>query len=351
MPEKIIESFHVRRLDILDEKGDVDKSLLPPLSDSDIRRIYELLILARTFDKYALKLQREGRLGTYAPILGQEASQVGSAFALEKSDWVFPSYRESGVYLTMGYPIQMLFQYWAGDERGLRTPDDLNIFPICISVGTQIPQAVGVAMAAKYRRDRIGVVAYFGDGGTSKGDFHEGFNIAGVFKLPVVFICQNNHWAISLPRDRQSAAKNLAQKAFAYGFEGIQVDGNDIFAVYKATSDALKKARNGKGPTFIECVTYRISDHTTADDATRYRSKEDVEKWRLKDPVLRLKLFMEKRGLWTEHYQRELEERTKATVEEAVRLAESSEPPYPQDMFSYTYENLTPRQIKQIKDF
>ncbi len=194
-----------------------------------------------------LALQREGRLGTYPSILGQEAAQVGSALALSPADWVFPSFREMGVHLTLGYPIQQIFQYWAGDERGQRAPDHLNIFPFCVSVGTHIPHAVGAAMAARFRRDPVVAVAYFGDGATSKGDFHEGFNMAGVFRLPVVFICQNNQWAISVPLKAQTAAASLAQKAVAYGFDGVQVDGNDVFAVYRATAEALDKARNGEG--------------------------------------------------------------------------------------------------------
>jgi pyruvate dehydrogenase E1 component alpha subunit len=351
MAERIIESFQIKRIEILDERGDTDETLMPVLSDSDIRRIYELLLLLRTFDDRALKLQREGRLGTYAPILGQEASQVGSAFALEKSDWIFPSYRESGVYIAIGYPIYMILQYWAGDERGLKTPDDLNILPISIPVGTQLLHAVGTAMAVKYRKEKTAAITYFGDGGTSKGDFHEGLNIAGVFQLPVIFICQNNQWAISMPRSKQSASKTLAQKAYSYGIEGLQVDGNDVFAVYKATEYALRKARQGEGPTFIECVTYRIADHTTADDATRYRSKEEVETWKAKDPMQRLKLFMEKKGLWTSQYQKEVEEKIKSMIDEAVKTFESIEPAQPREMFTFIYEKLTTRQMKQLKDF
>lgn len=351
MPEKILDSFNVRRLDILDEKGDADMALMPSMSEAYIRRMYELLVLSRTFDGFALNLQREGRLGTYPSILGQEASQIGSAFAIEKTDWIFPSFREIGVYITMGYPMEMLYQYWSGDERGSCTPDNLNIFPLCIAVGTQLPHAAGAAMAARYRKDRIAVITYFGDGCTSKGDFHEAMNMAGVFKLPVVFICQNNQWAISVPRDRQTASKTLAQKAYAYGFEGIQVDGNDIFAVYKAAEEAMKKARDGGGPTFIECFTYRMSDHTTADDAARYRTKEEVEAWKSKDPLLRLKLFMEKNRLWTEEFQKHVEEEAKAAVSEAVKLAESMAPLGPQDMLAYTYETMTIRQKHQARDF
>jgi pyruvate dehydrogenase E1 component alpha subunit len=351
MPETTIESITVKRLDILDEKGEVDASLMPPLSDDEIRKMYELLILSRVFDDRALNMQREGRIGTYAPIQGQEASQIGSVCAAEKSDWMFPSFRESGVYLAAGYPVHMLFQYWAGDERGLLTPPDLNIFPVCIPVGTHIPHATGVAFAAKYKGDRTAALVYFGDGGTSKGDFHEGLNMAGVFKVPAVFICQNNQWAISVPRERQSASKTLAQKAYAYGFEGIQVDGNDIFAVYKATKDALEKAKQGGGPTLIECFTYRMSHHTTADDATRYRKIEEVESWKAKDPVLRLKLFMTKKGIWTDEYHKEVEGKAKTTVDEAVKTAESIKPANPAEMISYTFEKLTPRQARQIKDF
>jgi pyruvate dehydrogenase E1 component alpha subunit len=351
MPENIVKTFDIKRLDILDENGNADASIMPALSDSEIKNIYELFILCRTFDHHALSLQREGRMGTYASILGQEASQIGSAFALQKTDWIFPSFREMGVYITAGFPMYMLFQYWSGDERGMNCPKDINIFPVCVPVGTQIPHAVGAAMAAKYKKDQIAVACYFGDGGTSEGDFHEGMNMAGVFRLPVVFICQNNHWAISVPRERQTASKTIAQKAAAYGFEGVQVDGNDVFAVYKASKDAFEKARSGGGPTLIECVTYRMSDHTTADDAARYRTKEEVEAWRSRDPLLRLKLFMEKKGLWSEQYQKETEEAARQKVDEAVKAEEAIEKPNPRDMFKYTYEVMTPRQMREVKDF
>lgn len=350
MPRDVIEIFSVEKLSILDEAGNVDESLMPPLSDGEIRRIYELLVLSRTFDQRALALQREGRLGTYPSILGQEAAQVGSAFGIARNDWVFPSFRENGMHITLGYPIHLLFQYWAGDERGLRTPDDLNIFPISVSVGTQIPHAVGAAMAAKYRKDNIAVVCYFGDGGSSKGDFHEGFNMAGVFKLPLVFICQNNQWAISVPVERQTAASTLAQKAISYGFEGLRVDGNDVFAVYRAVMAALEKARNGGGPTFIECFTCRMSDHTTADDAARYRPREALEVWRGRDPILRLTRFMEHKGLWNEAYGKETEARAKSIIDEAVATAEAIEPPQPQEMFSHTFAELSPRQRRQREE-
>jgi pyruvate dehydrogenase E1 component subunit alpha len=351
MPETIVESCSVKRLDILNEKGEADEALLPQLSDTQIKRIYELMVQARTFDHRALNLQREGRIGTYASILGQEAAQIGTAFAAEKDDLVLPSFRENGVVFARGQEMYKILQYWGGDERGLIPPDGARIFAVSIPVGTHILHAVGAAMAMKYKGDKAAALAYFGDGGTSEGDFHEGMNFAGVFKAPVVFICQNNQWAISVPRSRQTAAKTLAQKAVAYGFEGIQVDGNDVFAVYKATKEALEKARGGEGPTLIECYTYRMSDHTTADNASRYRTKEEVEAWKAKDPILRLKLFMEKKGFWNEEYGKQLDTDALRMVDEAVRKAEAVEHPQPADMFAYTYAIPTPRQKKQMRDF
>lgn len=350
MPEEVLATFQVKRLTILDEEGNIDGSLMPPLDNGQILAMHEAMVLARNFDKRALALQREGRLGTYPSLLGQEAAQVGSAFALEPCDWVFPSFRETGVHLTLGYPIPLIFQYWSGDERGQVTPDNLNIFPVCVSVGSHIPHAVGAAMAARYRRDPAVMVAYFGDGASSKGDFHEGFNMAGVFRLPVVFICQNNQWAISVPLSGQTASASLAQKAFAYGFEGIQVDGNDIFAVFRAVRNALEKARSGKGPTFIECLTYRMADHTTSDDAARYRPPEEVEAWRGRDPLLRLERYLMGRGLWSEEYGNEVQARTLAKIDAAVQAMEAAPPPGVEEMFRHTLAELTPRQAGQLKE-
>jgi len=351
MPEELLATFSVRRLSILNEAGEVDESLMPVLSDGQILRMHELTVLARTFDERALSLQREGRLGTYPPILGQEATQVGSAFALRPTDWIVPSFREMGVHLTLGYPIPLLFQYWGGDERGMITPENLNILPVCVSVGTQIPHAVGLAMAARYRRDPLAVCTYFGDGATSKGDFHEGFNMAGTFRLPIVFICQNNQWAISIPLKQQTASETLAQKAIAYGFEGIQVDGNDVFAVYRATMEALEKARSGGGPTFIECLTYRLADHTTADDAIRYRPPAEVELWRQRDPLLRLERFMARRGLWNESVGRGVKEMALATIDEAVHAMELLPPPKAAEMFDHTAATMSRRQARQREEF
>lgn len=351
MPKKTIETFHVEWLQILDENGNCDEELRPSLNNEEIKQLFEWMVLARTFDEKAFKLQREGRLGTYASILGQEAAQVGSAFALRPADWMFPSFREPGASFVRGLPMRMILQYWAGDERGSLMPEGLNDFPITIPVGTQIPIAVGVAMAAKAKGDPIAVMAYMGDGATSKGDFHEGLNFAGVFSAPVVFVCQNNQWAISVPLKRQTAAKTLAQKAFAYGFSGIQVDGNDIFAVYQATNEALNRAREGKGPTLIECLTYRLGDHTTADDSSRYRSREEVEQWRKKDPIERLRKYMEKGGLWHKSYEQAVRSEAKEKVEQAVLEEESFPPPDPRDMFCFTFQELTAELKEQMENF
>ncbi|GFO68866.1 pyruvate dehydrogenase (acetyl-transferring) E1 component subunit alpha [Geomonas limicola] len=349
MPEEILASFQVRRLSILDENGHADPELLPGLSDDELLRLYLAMVLARTFDERAVALQREGRLGTYPPIMGQEAAQVGSALALTPADWVFPSFREMGVHLTLGYPAVQLLQYWTGDERGQKTPDHLNIFPFCVAVASQIPQAVGAAFALKNRRDPGAVVVYFGDGATSKGDFHEGFNMAGVFRLPVVFICQNNQWAISVPLKGQTAAQTLAQKAIGYGFEGIQVDGNDVFAVYRATQQALEKARAGVGPTFIECLTYRMADHTTADDAARYRSPEEVALWRARDPILRLERFLAARSLFGEADAAQAREAAGQAVDAAVGAMEALPAPGREEMFDTMLAALGPRQDGQRK--
>jgi pyruvate dehydrogenase E1 component alpha subunit len=351
MARKTIETFSVEWLGVLDENGNCDEELRPSLTNDEIKKLFEWMVLARTFDEKAFKLQREGRLGTYASILGQEAAQVGSAFALQPADWMFPSFREPGASFVRGLPMRMILQYWAGDERGSLIPEGQNDFPISIPVATQIPIAVGVALAAKTEKDPIAVMAYMGDGATSKGDFHEGLNFAGVFTAPVVFVCQNNQWAISVPLKRQTAAKTLAQKAFAYGFSGVQVDGNDVFAVYRAAKDALTRAREGKGPTLIECVTYRLADHTTADDASRYRSRDEVELWKRKDPIERLRKLMEREGLWTKSYDAAVRSEAKQKVEQAVHDEESLPPPDPRDIFRFTFQELTSELKEQMDTF
>jgi pyruvate dehydrogenase E1 component alpha subunit len=349
----MIERFGISRLQILDEDGKCDEPLKPPIDDSQVREIYELMILAREFDNIAINLQREGRIGTYASIRGQEAAQIGSAVALQDSDWIFPSFRESAAYIARGMPLDVLYEYWGGDERGNKIPEKIKAFTVAIPVGTQIPHAVGFAWAAKMKKKKMVVLVYFGDGATSEGDFHEGLNFAGVFKIPIVFLCQNNQWAISIPFKRQTASKTIAQKAIAYGFEGIQVDGNDVFAVYKSTREALEKARSGGGPTLIECLTYRMADHTTSDDASRYRSKEELAEWSKRDPIDRLRKYMKNRNLWSQDYEQKIQTEVFEKVHKAVEKAESIQPPDLLDMFRWTYATMTPQlkeQYNRIKE-
>ena len=340
MPRKVLAKFQVEYLQILDENGRADEKLMPKLSDARIKEIYEAMARARVFDDTCLKLQREGRMGTFASIRGQEASNIGPAFALDKEDWVFPAFRENGTMIARGLPMHMLFQYWGGDERGMKIPEGVNTFMIAVPVSTQIIHAVGYAWAMKLQKKKVATAVFFGDGATSKGDFHEGMNFAGAFSLPVIFINQNNQWAISVPRSKQSASETLAQKAIAYGFEGVQVDGNDVFAVYAAVLDAAKKAKEGQGPTLIECFTYRMSDHTTADDAKKYRDPREVAEWEKKDPIKRLQLYMRSKKLWDEKYEKELQARLRKEVDEAVRAYESTPPAPIEDIFRYTYAEM-----------
>ncbi len=354
MPKRILEEFKVEWFQLLDECGTLDSSLLSPLlspsesiTKKEIQGFYESMVLIRSFDEKALKLQRMGRLGTYASICGQEAIQVGCAAALRSSDWFFPAFRESGLSILRGLPMKTLYQYWSGDERGSVVPEAHNDFPIAIPVGTHIPHAVGAAWAALYKKDKIAVLATFGDGATSKGDFHEGLNFAGVFSLPVVFLCQNNQWAISIPVSRQTAASTIAQKAIAYGFPGIQVDGNDVIAVYLVVKQALERARRGEGPTFIECLTYRLNDHTTADDASRYRSEEEVTLWQEKDPMRRLRRYLEKTYDWSTSHEEALQQEVNARISTAVEEYESVGPDDPLQMFDSLFETLPKDLLEQ----
>lgn len=326
---------------ILKPDGTLEQGMTVPLGDEEVLTLYKKILFIRLADRRALMLQRQGRFGTYAPCWGQEACQVGSAYVLKKGDWIFPAFREMGATLMMGIPLRSIFLYWMGNELGSQAPEGLNVMPVAIPVGTQPLHAVGVAWGAKLRGEDIVTLTYFGDGATSKGDFHEAMNFAGVFKTPTIFFCQNNQYAISVPRTRQTASATLAQKAIAYGFDGIQVDGNDLFAVYEATRQAVQKARNGGGPTFIEGVTFRFGPHTTADDPTKYRTEEEIEPWKPLDPILRLRLYLRDRGLWSEAVDTQTNEEAGKEIDEAVLEAESVDPPAPEDIFKYVFAEMT----------
>jgi pyruvate dehydrogenase E1 component alpha subunit len=346
--KKVVAKFEIPYIQVMDETGKVDEKLMPEISDDLLRKMYENMIFSRVVDEICLKLQREGRLGVYAPIRGQEASQIGSAIALNKEDWFFPMYRDVGTMLTFGLPAEDLFLFFKGDERGMKIQEGVNIFPLAIPVASQIPLAVGAAMGTNVMKKKNAVLTHLGDGATSKADFLEGSNFAGVFKAPVVIICDNNQYAISVPRSKQTASETIAQKAIAFGFEGIQVDGNDVFAVYKVTKEALEKARSGKGPTFIEAITYRLADHTTADDARKYRKEDEVKKWEKRDPILRLEIHMKAKGLWSKEYAKKIREDAEKKVSEIVKKVEQVGNQPLEDLFKYLYFKMPKKLEEQL---
>jgi len=339
MPRITLEPrFQVEYLSILDSDGNLDTALEPKLAGEDLRALYRAMVLGRRFDERMVRLQRQGRIGTFAPIKGQEASQIGSAFTLRRIDWMVPSFRETAAMIWRGWPIEKLLLFFAGHLEGGQPALDQHDLPITIPVATQLPHAVGLAYAAQYRGDDVVVMAYFGDGATSEGDFHEALNFAGVWHVPIVFVCQNNQWAISVPLKKQTHSRTIAQKALAYGLPGIQVDGNDVLAVYAAAREAVDRARAGDGPTLIECVTYRLGVHTTADDPTKYRSDEEVAMWAQKDPLTRFRAYLEERNLLEEGLEQHVDEE----IAEAVRRFEAAPPADPLTMFDHVYAELPP---------
>lgn len=342
MPVTNLMSFNVPRIEIMDLDGNVDTTLMPDLSPEQIAELYRIMVFTRRLDERMLKLQRQGRLGTFARVLGQEAAHIGPTYAMRDHDWLVPAFRETGSFVVRGIPMEKVLQYWGGDERGSRFTDGSRVLPISVPVGTHMLHAVGIGWAMKQDRERAAVLTIFSDGATSEGDFHEAMNFAGVFQAPVVFLCQNNQWAISVPFKRQTAAASIAQKAIAYGMPGYQVDGNDIFAMYRVTRDALERARNGEGPTLIEAHTYRLSDHTTSDDARKYRPPEEIAYWQERDPLERLAKYMRGRQLLDDAMEAEVAAQAEAEVNQTVKAFESIDSPAPEDMFAYLYAELTP---------
>lgn len=306
------------------------------LEEDEMHEIYRQMLLARKFDEKAFKLQRRGEVSTYAPHKGQEASQIGTVFAMNEEDWMVPSFRETAAYLARGAPLEKLFQRWMGDARGQK--DLENDLPVAIPVGTQNLHAVGIGMAMEFDDEEKAVVGFTGDGSTSEGDFHEALNFSGVFDSHSVIVVQNNQYAISMPFERQTNADTIAQKALAYGIDGIQVDGNDVLAVIEAMNEALENARNGE-PVLLEAVTYRLEDHTTSDDSTRYRDEEEVEKWKEHDPIKRLKQYLKDNDLWDDSLE-EYEEEAEEKIDEAANKAMEIEDPEMEDMFDYVYKEI-----------
>ena len=344
MPRTPIEpQSSIERLSILDSEGNLDTALEPKLAADDLTRLYRAMVLGRRLDERMLKLQRQGRIGTFAPIKGQEASQIGSVFTLKPTDWLVPSFRETASMLWRGWPIEKLLSLYAGRLEGSSPGPEQRDLPVTIPVATQLPHAVGIAYGIQYRGEDAVVMTYFGDGATSEGDFHEACNFAGVWHVPVVFVCQNNQWAISVPLKKQTNSRTIAQKAIAYGFPGIQVDGNDVLAVYAASREAVERARAGEGPTLIECVTYRLGVHTTADDPTKYRTDEEVTAWEQKDPLTRFRAYLEKKNL----LEPGLEEQIDEEIARGVERFEAMPPADPLGMFEHAYAELPPHLVAE----
>ncbi len=350
MPRKIIEiPARIEYLSILDQQGQVDPALDPGLPAELQLKLFRAMLLGRRFDQRLLNLQRQGRIGTFAPITGQEASQIGAVAVLRPGDWVAPSFREMAAEIWRGRSMESIIIYYGGFDEGAEIAAERNDLPVAIPVGSQTLHATGVAWALKYRRSDNVAMTFFGDGATSQGDFHEALNFAGVFDAPVIFVCQNNQWAISIPRKHQTRSATLAQKALAYGIPGIQVDGNDVLAVYQAAAEAAQRARAGQGPSLIECVTYRMMMHTTADDPKRYRSETEVEEWSRRDPLTRFQIYLEAQGVLAAGQAAALEAEVLREIQEAVERAEARMQGLgdPMAMFEHTFAERPPHLERQ----
>lgn len=352
MPLKTIDEFSISYLSILDETGAVDRKLEPDLSREALVGLYLAMSLSRMADARMLNLQRQGRLGTLPVNKGQEAAFCAPIAALKDTDWFIGSYRELGARLMRGDSLVNILHLFNGFEEGNVNPVNDRTLPISIVLGSQLPHAVGLAYGSRYRgeEDTVALVM-FGDGASSEGDFHEALNFAGVLNSPVIFFCQNNQFAISTPREIQTRSRTIAQKAIAYGIPGIQVDGNDALAVYRATKDAVDRARAGQGPTLIEAVTYRMLMHTTADDPTRYRQDDEVTAWEAKDPLTRFNIYLVKRGIWDDGKQAAMEAEFKAEIDGAVKTFESAPAFSPETPFDHIFESPPPIIASQRAEF
>ncbi|MCF2241505.1 pyruvate dehydrogenase (acetyl-transferring) E1 component subunit alpha [Halobacterium salinarum] len=312
------------------------------VSEDEARAVLRDMVRARHFDERALALQRRGWMPGYPPFKGQEGSQVGAAHALAGDDWLFPTYRSNAMQLARGVPASDLLLFRRGRAE-FHSDHDHNVFPQAVPIASQIPHAVGAGMAMSYTDSGQASLAYFGDGATSEGDFHQGMNFAGVFDAPVVFFCENNNWAISLPRERQTASDSIAAKADAYGFEGVQVDGNDPLAVYETVTDALAGARDGT-PILVESLTYRQGAHTTSDDPDRYRPEEDdLPAWRTADPVDRYADYLHDQGVIDAGFVEECFDAAADEIDDAVETAEAAGAPAVDELFDHVYAERTPR--------
>lgn len=336
----LVAKFEIHYNRFLNPQGEVEQEL--PEFAKNIETLvdtYRYMTLVRVFDTKAVALQRTGKMGTYASILGQEAVSTAAGQAMREEDAFFPSYREYGAMLQRGVKMADIFAYWGGDERGSDFANKYD-FPLCVPISSQLLHAAGAAYAFKYRKQPRVAVTMCGDGGTSKGDFYEALNLAGDWQLPVVFLINNNQWAISVPRSAQTHTQTLAQKAIAAGIPGEQVDGNDVIAVRYAIEKAIERARRGEGPTLIEAITYRLCDHTTADDAKRYRPDSEVEQAKQEEPLIRLRTYLTQQGAWSEAAEKQLLQECSEQVEKAVEEYLNMTPQATTAMLDYLYAEL-----------
>ncbi|PEJ23872.1 pyruvate dehydrogenase (acetyl-transferring) E1 component subunit alpha [Peribacillus butanolivorans] len=324
---------------VLAPNGEIIESIDGKIDKSLMLKMYESMLLLRMFDRKSVNLQRQGRMGTYAPFEGQEASQIGSALALSAGDWMFPTYRDHAAAIIHGQEMYRVFLYWMGHVEGSICPEGKRTMPPCVPIATQMVHAVGTAWASKLKGEENVSIAYFGDGATSEGDFHEALNFAGVYKTPTIFFCQNNGYAISVPFEKQSASKTISQRADAYDIHGVRVDGNDIFAVWLTVKEAVERALKGEGPTLIEAITFRYGAHTTADNPNIYRNQEDISTfWREnRDPITRLKKLLIKKGFWNEEQEEMVLKQISEQIDTHLKKAEEYPKADPLDMFNHVY--------------
>jgi pyruvate dehydrogenase E1 component alpha subunit len=312
------------------------------LADSDLLELYRQLVLLRTYDERSVVYHRQGRIGTYAIFWGHEAMQVGATYALEREDWIFPSYRESAIGLPRGLPVATILSWWRGHPAGWWNPRDYNVASICVPIATQVPHAAGFAWGTRLRGERTCTLVFFGDGATSEGAFHEGANFAAVMRAPLVLLCNNNQWAISTPLEAQTAAPALVDKAVGYGMPGARVDGGDVLAVYEATAEAVERARAGDGPTFIEAVTYRPAPHATADDPSAYIDSERVEEEKQSECVGRYERYLRRRGVLTDELAEQARDEALAMMRDGIAAAEAEAPADPSEVFDHAYADPPP---------
>ena len=336
------------QLRILDAGGALVPGARPSMDEEFLLEALRWMFLSRMFDERATGMQRQGRWGTYSPVTGQEASVVGSMLPLEpERDWLVPQYRELVAYVHHGYPLERITANYLGKGQAGRIPDGVNLLPPQVALAAQLQHATGLAWGLKLQRQPGVVMTYIGDGGSSEGDFHEALNLAGVLKAPIVFFMQNNQWAISTPRRLQSAAPGFWLRAAGYGFPGVEVDGNDVLAVYAAAGKAVERARAGEGPTLIEAVTYRMSFHNTTDDPSRYRDSAEYEEAGRRDPIARVTAYLGALGMWDERRERQMRESVTAEIDDAVQKALAFPVVRPENVFDNVYERPPDRVLRQ----